>query len=92
MVWPTGSLNMVLMFCGILGAGGAVFLLTGGEYGTITIPCWLYLQMYKLSGDAYTTNVYNYMSAVGLIITVISVTLATIIRKFADKAFTEVEF
>ena len=92
MVWPTVSLNMVLMFCGILGAGGAVFLLTGGEYGTITIPCWLYLQMYKLSGDAYTTNVYNYMSAVGLIITVISVTLATIIRKFADKAFTEVEF
>ena len=92
MVWPTVSLNMVLMFCGILGAGGAVFLLTGGEYGTITIPCWLYLQMYKLSGDAYTSNVYNYMSAVGLIITVISVTLATIIRKFADKAFTEVEF
>lgn len=92
MVWPTVSLNMVLMFCGILGAGGAVFLLTGGEYGTMTIPCWLYLQMYKLSGDAYTSNVYNYMSAVGLIITVISVMLATIIRKFADKAFTEVEF
>lgn len=92
MVWPTVSLNMVLMFCGILGAGGTVFLLTGGEYGTVTIPCWLYLQMYKNSGDLYTTNVYNYMSAVGLVITVISVLLATVIRKFTDKAFTEVEF
>lgn len=91
MVWPTVSLNMVLMFCGILGAGGSVFLLTGGEYGTVTIPCWLYLQMYNFAGDSYTTNVYNYMSAVGLIITVISVALGTTIRKFTDKAFTEVE-
>lgn len=92
MVWPTVALNMVLMVCGILGAGGSVFLLTKGDYDTVTIPAWLYLQMYNFSGDAYATNVYNYMSAVGLIITVISVALATIVRKFADKAFTEVEF
>ena len=92
MVWPTVALNMVLRFCGILGASGAVFLLTKGDYGTMTITAWLYLQMYNFSGNAYTSNIFNYMSAVGLVITVISVALATVIRRFTDKAFTEVEF
>ena len=50
------------------------------------------LQQYKFSGNAYTSNIFNYMSAVGLVITVISVALATVIRRFTDKAFTEVEF
>lgn len=92
MVWPTVALNMVLKFCGIFSASGAVFLLTQGDYGTMTVSAWMYMQMYKFSGDAYGSNVFNYLSAVGLIITVISVALGTVIRKYTDKAFTEVEF
>ena len=92
MVWPTVALQMVLMFCGIFGASGAVFLLTKGMYGTMTISAWMYLQLYNLSGSPYNSNAYNYMSAVGLVITVIAIAISLSIRMWTDKAFEEVEF
>jgi multiple sugar transport system permease protein/N-acetylglucosamine transport system permease protein len=92
MVWPTGGLKMVLMTCGVFGASGAVFLLTKGNYGTMTLSCWMYLQLLNSSGNQYTSNVYNYMSAVGLILTVASVVIAVIVRKNANKIFEEVEY
>lgn len=92
MVWPTVSLQMVLKFCGIFGASGAVFLLTKGEYGTMTLSSWMYLQLYNQSGNVYTSNVYNYLSAVGLVTTVIAVAISLVIRKITDKFFNEVEF
>ncbi|MBQ2986468.1 MAG: sugar ABC transporter permease [Tyzzerella sp.] len=92
MVWPTVALQMVLMFCGIFGASGAVFLLTKGMYGTMTLSAWMYLQLLNMSGNQYTSNAYNYMSAVGLVITVIAIAISLGIRKWTDKAFEEVEF
>lgn len=92
MVWPTVALQMVLMFCGIFGASGAVFLLTKGMYGTMTISAWMYIELLNQSGNPNTSNVFNYMSAVGLVITVIAVTLSLVIRRWTDKAFEEVEF
>lgn len=92
MVWPTVSLQMVLKFCGIFGASGAVFLLTKGEYGTMTLASWMYLQLYNQSGNVYTSNVYNYLSAVGLLTTVVAVAISLLIRKITDKFFNEVEF
>ena len=92
MVWPTVALQMVLLFCGIFGASGAVFLLTQGKYGTMTISAWMYLQLYNLSGNQYTSNAYNYMSAVGLAITVVAIAISLVVRKWTDKAFNEVEF
>ena len=92
MVWPTVALQMVLMFCGIFGSSGAVFLLTKRMYGTMTISAWMYLQLYNLSGSPYNSNAYNYMSAVGLVITVIAIGISLGIRKWTDKAFEEVEF
>ena len=92
MVWPTVALQMVLLFCGIFGASGQVFLLTKGRFGTMTISAWMYLQLYNLSGNQYTSNAFNYMSAVGLVITVIAITISLVVRKWTDKAFDEVEF
>lgn len=92
MVWPTVALQMVLMFCGIFGASGSVFLLTKGMYGTMTLSAWMYLQLFNMSGNQYTSNAYNYMSAVGLVITVIAIAISLGIRKWTDKAFEEVEF
>lgn len=92
MVWPTVSLQMVLMFCGIFGASGNVFLLTKGDYGTMTLSAWMYLQMYNNVGTQDTSNVFNYLSAVGLCITVVAVTISLLIRRWTDKAFEEVEF
>ena len=92
LVWPTVALQMILLICGIFGADYSSFLLTGGQYETITLSSWMYLQMYANSGANYTSNVYNYMSACGLCMTVIAVTLSLFIRKFTDRAFNDVEF
>ena len=92
MVWPTVALQMVLLVCGIFSASGAVWLLTEGNYNTQTISSWMYKTLYTNSGGAYTSNVYNYMSAVGLVITTIAILLSTVVRKWTDKMFEEVEF
>lgn len=92
MVWPTVALNMVLMVCGIFSAGGNVWLLTKGDYGTHTISSWMFKQLYESSGGAFQSNVYNYLSAQGLVITVIAVGLSLVVRRWTDKAFDEVEF
>ena len=92
MVWPTVALQMVLLTCGLFGSTGQVWLLTKGQYGTHTISSWMYKILYEGSGGAYTSNVYNYLSAVGLVITTIAILLSTVVRKWTDKAFEEVEF
>lgn len=92
LVWPTVALKMVLMFCGIFGATGTVFLLTKGQYGTMTLDTWMYLQVLNNAGSATTSNVYNYMSAVGMVITVVAVALSLGIRRWTDKVFTDVEY
>lgn len=92
MVWPTVALKMVLTVCGVLGASGQVYLLTKGNYGTMTLSCWLYRTLMESSGTKYTSNVYNYLSAVGLVMTVISVGIALVVRKYTDKAFQDVDY
>lgn len=92
MVWPTVALQMVLMFCGIFGASGSVFLLTQGEYGTMTLSAWMYITLLNGSGAGYTSNVYNYLSAVGLVMTVIAIGISLIVRKYTDSKFADVEF
>lgn len=92
MVWPTVALQMILLFCGIFGASGQVFLLTEGNYGTMTIGAWLYLTLYRNSGSMYTSNVYNYLSAVGLVLTAVAITISLFVRRFTDRAFEEVEY
>jgi len=92
MVWPTVALKLVLTICGVFGATGQVYLLTGGQFGTMTLNAWQYITLRKGSGTAFTSNVYNYLSAVGLIMTVIAVAISLIVRKVTDKAFDEVEF
>lgn len=92
MVWPTVALQMVLLFCGIFGATGEVFLLTEGKYNTLTLNSWIYLQLWSNSGNHYTSNVYNFMSAGGMIMTVIAIAISLVVRRITDKAFDEVEF
>lgn len=90
-VWPTVSLKLVLSVCGIFNASGAVFLLTEGKFGTMTLSAWMYIEL--LFG-AKTTNaaVYHYMSAVGLVMTVIAITISLVIRRWVDRVFEDVEY
>lgn len=92
LVWPTVALQMVLMMCGLFGSSGAVWLLTKGQYGTHTLSSWMYEILLNNSGTMYTSNAYNYLSAVGLIITTIAILLSAVVRKWTDKAFADVEF
>lgn len=91
LIWPTFSLQFILSFCGIFGAGGQVFLLTKGNYGTMTIDAWTYLQVYNVGGKD-TSNALYYMSAVGLVLTVIAITWSLLLRRWTDKMFDDVEF
>lgn len=92
LVWPTVALKMVLSFCGIFSASGEVFLLTGGHFETITLSCWMYRELLYSSGNAYHSGIYNYMSAVGMVMTVLAITLSLVIRRWTDKVFDEVEY
>lgn len=90
-VWPTVGLKMVLMVCGIFNANTSNFLLTNGEYGTQTLATWMYKELLNGAATGISTA-YNYMSAVGLVMTVIAVSISLFIRNWVDKAFQEVEF
>lgn len=92
MVWPMVALQMVMMFAGIFGTSGEVFLLTEGQYGTMTLSAWMYLTLIRNSGSGYYSNVYNYLSAVGLVTTVIAIAVAFLVRRITNKAFNDVEF
>lgn len=84
LIWPTFSMKILLSVTGIFGATGSVFLLTKGDYGTMTLNCWMYLQVYQLNGNV-KSNAINYLSAVGVMITLVSMVLAFVIRKITKK-------
>lgn len=92
LVWPTVSISMIMTVCALFGASGEAFLFTGGEYGTETLSSWMYKILINNSGVMESTNVFNYLSAAGFVMTFISVGLSLIIRKFIDRAFAEVEY
>ena len=92
LVWPTVALQMVLLFCGIFGASGNVFLLTNGGYGTMTLTAWMYITLHRSSGTMYTSNVYNYMSAVGVMISTVAIIISLSIRRITGKVFKDVEY
>ena len=90
LVWPTVALNIIMALCGFFGASGSVFLLTRGNYQTMTLSCWMYLQVLDSGSDI---NALNYMSAVGLCISVVAITISLIVRKLTDNsAFSKVQF
>ena len=92
LVWPTVALKLVLTVCGVFGATGQVYLLTGGQFGTMTLSAWQYITLRQGSGTAFTSNVYNYLSAVGLIMTAIAIAISLTVRKVTDKVFDDVDF
>lgn len=89
MVWPTFALQVILSVCGFFGASGNVFLLTRGDYGTMTLNCWMYLQTLDKNNDI---NALNYLSAIGLLLTIVSISISITVRKFTNKAFADVQF
>ncbi len=91
MVWPTFALMFVLSIAGIFGASGQVFLLTQGQAGTQTISNWMYMQVYGVSINN-SSNAFNYMSSLGMFLTLISCVVSLTIRKISGKVFQGVEY
>ena len=90
LVWPTFALTLTLSICGIFGATGQVFLLTGGEYGTQTVSNWMYMHIVQAQ-NPMAKPLYR-ISAMGLMLTVVSCILAFTIRKFLASRITEVQY
>ena len=88
LIWPTLALKMVLLFCGIFSASGQVFLLTRGQYGTMTLQAWQYIQLL----DNTSTAAYNYLSAVGLLLSIVAIAISLTVRTITDKYFADVEY
>ena len=80
MVWPTFSLFLVLQLATVFSASGPVFLLTQGEKGTQTLHNGFYMQVYGQEVHP-NSNALNYMSAFGLLITVLGCALSLLVRK-----------
>lgn len=92
MIWPTVSLKMVLLTCTVFSASGQVYLLTKGQFGTMTLTAWLYIKLLEHSGSGYSPYGYNYLSAVGLLLTVVAICIALTVRHITDRHFQEVEY
>ena len=91
-VWPTFALQLMLTFVGMFGSSGNVFLLTKGEFGTQTLSNWMYMQVYGNTAYGGNNNAFCYLSAVGLLISAVAITLSLTIRRITNKVFQDVEY
>ena len=91
-IWPTFILKFILLFSGIFSSSGNVFLLTRGEWGTNTFSNWMYMQVYGNTAYGGNNNAFCYLSAVGLLISAVAITLSLTIRRITNKVFQDVEY
>lgn len=91
-VWPTFSMLFILSLVGFFGASGQVFLLTKGELGTMTVSCWMYLQIYNNTGNVDASNTYNFMSAIGILMTGCTAVVVLITRTVTSRFFSDVQY
>lgn len=90
MVWPTLVLMITTSLSGIFSAGGAVFLLTGGDYGTQTVSNWIYMNILRANG---TMSPYLYRTAaLGLMLSVVSIIIAFSVRKIMNNTNKDVDY
>ena len=91
MIWPTFALKAIMLISAIFSASGAVFLLTNGEYDTMTFGVWQYIQ---IRNNAKNPNsvVYNYVSAIGIVVTVVAMMLVVLGKWAENKLFKDVDY
>lgn len=90
LVWPTLVLTLTLSISGIFGSSGAVFLLTQGENGTQTLSNWIYINVQRAT-NPMAKPLYR-VSAMGLLLTLVSCILAFTTRKVLNGRVEEVQY
>ncbi len=91
MIWPTFALKAIMLISSVFGASGAVFLLTNGDYGTMTFSAWQYIQIRNSSNNPNSV-VYNYVSAIGIVVTLVSMVLVLLGKWIENRLFKEVDY
>lgn len=92
LIWSTVGITWVMAFVGGWLAYNRVMLLTGGMYDTGNLGYYLMSNTLSAIGSNGVTGSYNYPAAVGLIFTCFLCPLAIILRKWAYKWITPVEY
>lgn len=87
LIWPTFVTMISLQIIGIFGATGSVLILTDGQYQTGSLAFW----MYKVV-QSQSTGEFNNVSALGLILTVLTIPVVVVCRWFMNRFGEEVEY
>jgi ABC-type sugar transport system permease subunit len=90
-IWPTFAMQFLFLFIGLFGASGPVLLLTNGANGTQTLSNWLYQQILMAGGNEASVA-FNRVSAVGILMTVVTLPICLGIRAIQGKFFKDVEY
>lgn len=92
-VWPTFVLLVITSLAGVFGATGNVFLLTDkGKYNTQTLSNWLYCKVLSVTNNPTSASTLYYVSALGMMMTVISCGIAVLVRFVLTRKVEEVEY
>lgn len=91
MIWPTFALKFIILISAVFGSSGAVFLLTNGDYGTMTFSAWQYIQI-RNSAKNPNSVIYNYVSAIGILVTLVSMVLVITGKWLENKLFKDVDY
>jgi len=85
LIWPTYSILLLLGTVGILGADAPILLFSGGMYETSTLGYWMYqnVVLYEL---------YNYASALGLFMTIVSLPVFFIVIYIRKKLPDDIQY
>ncbi len=82
LVWPTISTVWLMSLMGLFTASGNILLLTNGGYGTMTLSHYLFTRVY---GVPELSNLYNYSSAIGLVLTCLTLPIVFVVRRLLEK-------
>ena len=85
MISGTLSTLYIIGISGILGSGGATLYLTFGEYGTTTLSFWIFKQVYTGGGSGTS-------SALGILMTLVTIPLIFLVKYLAKKVTAEVSY
>ena len=91
MIWPTFALKAIMLISAVFGASGSVFLLTNGEYDTMTFSAWQYIQI-RNNANNPNSVIYNYVSAIGILVTLVSMVLVFLGKWAENKFFKDVDY
>lgn len=93
-VWPTFSTLLIFSLCGILTADYGAYLYSDGtgKNGMVSVGYYLYRYQVSISQVPDATYMYGYVSAFGLLITLVTLPIVLISRKLLAKFQDNVEF